>query len=253
MPGNKINTQVNPETGIDSAKAGRVAEQSGISSQRRKLIKSSVVAVPALMTLSSGAAAAVASSYQCINQQDTTGIDPVLGDDVNDDPQDPWVRMPARPGYFVSYQVGVNDWKFYGLWRDDPLGFTWDQIQGWDWYANNPNNGHLVTLTTPADILAKDQLVNAWSGRIAFYCVSGDPSTGAPPYTCWDETGSTITPTIDPLVIQGHTTLVQLLAYASFDQNGNLIGLIYYPQAQGTAQPVTASCWCSIDPIMPAP
>jgi hypothetical protein len=254
MSDNKMDSPGTQSTPIVGFQGARMTGTSVISNQRRKLIKASAAAVPALMTLSSGAAAAVASSYQCLNHQDTTGIDPVLGDDELDAPHDQWVRMPARPGYFVSYTTGQNAgtriWNFYGFRKNTPMGYSWNQIEGWDWYGENPNNNNPIELTTPDDILANSNLVNAWSGRTAFYCVSDDPDTGGPPYTCLDENGTTVDPTVDPLVIQNHTTLVQLIAY--FNQYTNEI--TYYPMEQGNNElPITASCMCSIDPTIPPP
>jgi hypothetical protein len=194
------------------------------------------------MTLRSGAAAAVASSYQCLNHKDTTGIDPVLGDDPLDPPHDEWVRVSARPGYYVSYSTGPNQWHFYGLRKNDTLGYLWTQIEGWDWYGVNPANGNPVVITNPAQILVRTKLVAAWSSRLAFYCISGDPTaTGVTTFSFLDEAGVPIAPTIDPLVIADHTTLVQLLAY--YDQMTGLT--TYYPMPQGTAVPFTGSCMAS--------
>ena len=78
------------------SQAGKVAVDGAVSEHRRKIIKASAAIVPAIMTLRSGAAAAVASSYQCFNHgPDTTEIDYVLGDNSLDPPHDEWVRMGA--------------------------------------------------------------------------------------------------------------------------------------------------------------
>jgi hypothetical protein len=83
---------------VKHSQAGKVAVDRDISDHRRKIIKASAVAIPVIMTLRSGAAAAVASAYQCFNHgpdTDTTDIDPVLGDDDLDPPHDEWLRMEA--------------------------------------------------------------------------------------------------------------------------------------------------------------
>jgi hypothetical protein len=101
MPDNKITTQANPDTGIDPAKIGRRAEQSGTSSQRRKLIKASAAAIPAVMTLRSGAAAAVGSTYGCTTHDNTVaqevGVAQVLDPDSSGGlTHDHWIRVPGK-------------------------------------------------------------------------------------------------------------------------------------------------------------
>jgi hypothetical protein len=101
MPNNKIDSQATPDTGIGCVQAGGTEEVSEISSQRRKLIKASAAVIPAVMTLRSGTAAAVGSTYGCTTHDNTVaqevGVAQVLDPDSSGGlTHDHWVRVPGK-------------------------------------------------------------------------------------------------------------------------------------------------------------
>jgi len=88
---------------VEDKQSGRVAVDGDVSQHRRKIIKASAAALPAIMTLRSGAAAAMASTYNCTardnklaQEEITTPEDYVLEaiDDIL--PHDHWVRVPGK-------------------------------------------------------------------------------------------------------------------------------------------------------------
>ena len=222
---------------------GEVAEDRDVSKHRRRIIKVSVAAVPAIMTLRSGAAAAMVSSYQCFTHgADATDVDRVLGDEEGDPPHDEWTRMEAKP---VCCITGDNAKRFYAL-RKESTAYTWDEVEGWDWYHPNfAKNGQIIS--NPADILAEPNIVNGWVNRIACYCVPADP-TG---WNIIDETGLIISTPLDPFIIpdadiDACQVTVKLLVF--YDPATGYMS--YYPLESEVpgALPITGSCMCSINP-----
>ena len=222
---------------------GEVADDRDVSKQRRRIIRASAAVVPAIMTLRSGAAAAMVSSHQCFTHgPDANNVDPVLGDEEGDPPHDEWTRMDAKPGYVV---IGNNSKEYYAL-RKDSTAYPWEEAEGWNWYRPNfASNGNI--LSDPADILADDNIIGGWVNRVAFYCMPADP-TG---WNCIDETGVPISTPLAPFLIpdahiQDSKTVVKLLCY--YDP---LTGyMTYYPMQSelAGAMPITGSCMCSINP-----
>jgi hypothetical protein len=85
-----------------TGKLAKVAVDRDVSEHRRKIIKASAAAVPAIMTLRSGAAAAMASTYNCTARDnkaarnETTAPDFVLEARDGMLPHDTWVRVPGK-------------------------------------------------------------------------------------------------------------------------------------------------------------
>jgi len=81
-----------------------------VSARRRRLIKASAAAVPVVMTLRSGAAAAMASTYHCSARDKQhalqDGVENVLEGLDNMLIHDNWVRVPGRK-VSITHQ-GVN-------------------------------------------------------------------------------------------------------------------------------------------------
>jgi len=221
---------------------GEVAIDKKVSEHRRKIIKASAAVVPAIMTLRSGAAVAMASSYQCFEHgADATDVDPVIGDG-DGIPHDEWTRMDAKPVYCIT---GDNSKKYYAL-RKESTTYAWEDVEGWDWYHPNfANNGKIIS--DPADILAETNIINGWVNRIAAYCIPADP-TG---WYCINEYGETISTPLNPFVIpaadiEACKVIVKLLCY--YDPVTGYIN--YYPMKNeiAGALPITESCMCSISP-----
>ena len=85
---------------IDQAQAGDSVKR-GVSEQRRKIVKASAAAVPAIMTLRSGAAAAMTSINQCIADDAQRGSllpesAKVWGDDPGEGALDEWARVKGK-------------------------------------------------------------------------------------------------------------------------------------------------------------
>ena len=244
MPTNKKDSQATPVDVIGGMQSERLTEISGISSQRRKLIKASAAAVPALMTLRSGAAAAVASSYQCLRNQDISNADKILGDYADDLPHDQWVRVLAVAGKVIQYNtsngMGVGTTKtVYGIMQ---TAYSWENSDNWKFYdetgtETNPNGNNFD---------------NAFPNDTAvFYYVPTIPDHFdplSPQLVCKsDVNGVDNCPAIPEDVktkIIGGPTTVQLLAFYD-EQSGYLYN---FPNNPDRALPYTASCLCSIDP-----
>lgn len=209
--------------------------------QRRKLLKITAAAVPAIMTLRSGAAAAMASVYQCLNHPgaDTTNIDLVLGDEWDEDddssdlPHDEWVRMAAKPGKMVTFVNGKGKLKTVYCLRANDTSYEWDEVEGWiGYFKNKKQNGFKLR--------NRSRFMAEWPNATAFYCLPGDPSG----WNCVDETGAVILPTIPDHAISRSEAQVYLLV--NYDQETGI--LAYYPVVQEVGVPITGSCLCSIDP-----
>jgi len=219
------------------SQTGEVAADKAVFEHRRKIIKASVVAVPAIMTLRSGAAAAMASAYQCFNHgPDTNNIDLVLGDDENDPPHDEWSRMEAIPACLIT---GNNSKTYCGVKNANS---SWTEAQDWDWWFIDENHGLTQAPSTSGNIK------NGWANKTALYCIAGSANE---PTVCWDERGANITSSIPVAIlakIEASDILVGLLVYYNPDNSV----LTYYPMERGESlavQPITESCLCSINPI----
>ena len=87
---------------VELLQTGEVAVDRKVSEHRRKIIKASAAAVPAIMTLRSGAAAAMASTYNCTARDnkaalnENTAPDYVLEASDGILPHDHWVRVPGK-------------------------------------------------------------------------------------------------------------------------------------------------------------
>ena len=88
---------------VEQLPAGEETVNKDISRHRRKIIKASAAVVPAIMTLRSGAAAAMASTYNCTardnklaQEEITTPEDYVLEASDGILPHDHWVRVPGK-------------------------------------------------------------------------------------------------------------------------------------------------------------
>lgn len=85
---------------VEHSQTGRVAVDGAVSEHRRKIIKASAAAIPAIMTLRSGAAAAVASTYNCTARDNKLALnetpDYVLEASGGILPNDHWVRVLGK-------------------------------------------------------------------------------------------------------------------------------------------------------------
>lgn len=87
----------NSET--DSSPADVEVAVDTVSGRRRRLIKASAAAVPAVMTLRSGAAAAMVSTYDCTKRDNTLaleGVDQILEASDGVLVHDHWLRVPGK-------------------------------------------------------------------------------------------------------------------------------------------------------------
>lgn len=81
---------------------------------RRKLIKTSAVAVPVVLTLRSGAATAAASAYGCVENNRN------LIAELNDNKE--WKKFSASPGATPLMTVGVSRMRMYEVRKDVVTG-----------------------------------------------------------------------------------------------------------------------------------
>jgi hypothetical protein len=85
---------------VEQLPAGGKTVNKDISTHRRKIIKASAAAIPAIMTLRSGAVAAMASTYDCTVRDNKAAMneapDYVLEASDGILPHDHWVRVPGK-------------------------------------------------------------------------------------------------------------------------------------------------------------
>jgi len=236
-------------------KNSKEAETSDLSNQRRKIIKASAAVVPAIMTLSNGAAAAMTSSAsRCFSNPDTPinitsdpalgvdvgGIDPVLGDYELAPPLDEWLRVMASAGMKLMYAPGNSALRPYYLVRQDNTTYSWDDINGWLIYDRD---GNLKDGGARQHLLDDASFMTAWDNRVAFYGVDSSPNE----MVFIDASGGAVSPSVPAVVsdvMKTSTTRVYLLCYYNPDT-----GVItYWPMPQGEALLITGSCLCSINP-----
>jgi len=250
MPNNKKDLPAAADRVICGTENGKLSEMHGISKQRRKLIKASAATIPALMTLRSGAAAAVASSYQCLNHPNTTGaIDPILGDNADDLPHDQWVRVDAKPGKIIKYSKGSTTNIVYCIRKP---GGSLDLVGGWDFYDDA---GKYIKNLPTADANA---IQDAWGTATTVYYVASAPSG----FFCTSETGGVsgivncpVLPAFFMALVNNeqYISTVQVLAYVEFYPDGSVAAITHFPNQTDMAKPFTASCLCSIDPTFQMP
>jgi len=208
----------------------------GISTQRRKLVKASAAALPAIMTLRSGAAAAVTSMHACIEEDAQRAIaqgplDNVLGDAAGDAAHDEWLRVIGKAGRWIKGSGSVN---YFAIRTETAAAKPWDDRTGWTFYDKH---GNPLNNTNP--------ISNAeWTAATNFFCVDKGSS-----WECVQEGGTGFMPTVP---VSGTNISagvdVQLLVYVQ-SMDGQITSATYYPSTldqMGTN--ITNSCWCSVNP-----
>lgn len=209
-----------------------------VSAQRRRLIRASAAAVPVIMTLRSGAAAAT-SLHDCIERDASRARtelgpeDQVLGDDPGETALDEWVRVVGKAGRKVVKTSGNTPTTWYCI-RNKDSSAAWDDLNGWDCYDEDSK-----------PVNTSSNLKNYWQYATNFYCVNK-----AGGWDCVDERGAPVTPTVSPDNITKGKDVYLLVYVGSFD--GQITGTTYYPKiamvGDVSASPITGSCLCSVDP-----
>ena len=238
------------ETEISPAEESTAID--AISARRRKLIGASAAAVPAIMTLRSGAAAAAARiSMECRHKDEQKAMDfppdNVLGDQTGEPPHDEWLRMFAKVGDKVTVKDNGTDQIFYVLETNSSV----DPRHYFDSAGNRvehiPTNNGLITrinnaISPATNVYYVDN--NGWE------CTNANEGCVGPDCTVAlvVSTGSAL---INALASDSYKE-VQLLVSVSWSMDGQTAVLTYYPQSaiinDITGAPITESCWCSIDP-----
>ena len=215
-----------------------------VSARRRKLIRASAAAVPAIMTLRTGSAAAIASIHGCIERDAaearvTLGPeDNVYGDDPSEATHDQWARVVGRAGCKVTISAGSSDntTVLYCI-RNTVSTPNWDDIEGWDCYDSSYNQ------------VNNNSIKNKWdtADKLKFYSVN--ETTG---WKHINEVGQDMVPepTIPASALNDGRDVLLLLYVATYE--GEIIGGTYYPRiaavSDQVASPITDSCLCSVDP-----
>lgn len=253
----------------DGLQDSELAKASDHLSQRRKLIKASTAVVPALMTLRSGAAAALTSSaHRCLNNPNTdlvTGTletggttDPfVLGDEINELtaeglPNDQLVRVAAKPAKYLTftYTPGHSDNErtvTYYFIRKTQEPFPWTNLD--DWHIYN-QDGYLLNDKQREKLPeTKPELIEAWDkeAAIMFYGVESVHSPGS--LNLVEESNATLAvpvPVGVTIDMMNSPILVYLAAY--YTEVNGVITMTYYPMPQGDALLINGSCLTSIAP-----
>ena len=98
---------------VELLQTGEVAVDRKVSEHRRKIIKASAAAVPAIMTLRSGAAAAMASTYNCTARDnkaalnENTAPDYVLEGNLAGN-HDQWLRVTGKKVTKIEQPAGTE-------------------------------------------------------------------------------------------------------------------------------------------------
>ena len=231
MPTNKFDS---PATGTPGSE-GHQAE-TPVSSRRRQLIKASAAAVPAIMTLRSGAAAATSLNGCLERDADRAAIelgdaDKVLGDDASETALDEWVRVEGRAGQRITVTGGNAAGVYDCIVKDDSSLAYYD------------SNGVFIDPNTPGNNGVLNQIKNG--DAINFYCIL---KLGA--WECVDEGGNLIDTTVPDTAVDAGKMVYLLVYVLSF--NGHITGATYHPHPPRVldqpADPITGSCLCSVDP-----
>ena len=233
MPNNNMDSTVPGNTGAD----GKQTEIPAVSSRRRKLIKASAIAVPAIMTLRSGAVAAAASLNGCIERDAgraaLESVDTVLGDNLNEPAHDEWVRVTGKAGRVVTATVNGTAGVYYGVLITD---FS---------FAYYDSTGVFIDPGLPGSTGRINQIENG--DAVNFYCVN---QGGV--WECVDEGGGPVIPAVPVNVDIDAGKDVGLLVYVATTLDGDILGHTYYPKVaivqDVDASPITGSCLCSVDP-----
>ena len=214
-----------------------------VSARRRKLIRASAAVVPAIMTLRSGSAAAVASIHGCIERdalmaRATLGEeDQVYGDDLAAEPtHDQWARVLGKACMLVTITTDDGTKTAYCI-RNKETVAEWYSYDNWDLYDTygNPitNNSFKIKWDAAERVIYYSvQDIGGWK-HVNLY---GQDMSPAPP--------------IPVLGLEAGRDVYLLMYVASHD--GEIIGGTYYPRVQAlgdqVASPITDSCLCSVDP-----
>jgi hypothetical protein len=218
---------------VEQLPAGGETLNKDISRQRRKIIKASAAIVPAIMTIRSGAAAAMTSLNMCVERDKARAagetVDTVLGDTSNDPAHDEWARVPGKAGVKINATVSSTPGVYYGVLMPN-LSFAYYDSDG----TLETNNGTI------------NQIENGVV-EFNFYCVLKSSV-----WECLGEDGYPLSPPVPVGVDIDAGKDVGLLVYVGTAVGGGISGSTYYPRiaivSDATASPITASCLCSMDP-----
>lgn len=235
----------NNDTKISQAEEGAASDT--VSARRRRFIRASA-AVPVIMTLRSGAAAAAVSMDCRDNDANRALADPpdsVLGDVSGEPAHDEWLRIFANIGKKVSAKVNGTQGLYY-------IVETNSATEPFDYFdsAGNPvtGNGQINQINNGTQTVCYYVEQNGWECTVDEGVVGG----------CTPASCTTMLPT-GPLTTALTASLetneykvVQLLVSASWTADGQTAFLTYYPQMPVAndyiGAPITDSCWCSVSP-----
>lgn len=229
----------------DAATDEAVMTPETVSAQRRKLIRASAAAIPAIMTLRSGAAAAAArTSMDCRHKDeqkaDEFPPDNVLGDQAGEPDHDQWLRVFAQLGEMVNAKVKGVD----GVYLIAKPASSLEPLHYFDSAGNKiTDNGSISQIDNGAAVPCYFVDNGNWEAI-------PDVAGGCNPAYCKITLlpGSDITSfealAADPPIYKQ----VQLLVSVVWSLDGTA-QLTYYPETTDfMGSPITESCWSSVDP-----
>lgn len=231
---------------MDAATDEAVITPETVSAQRRKLLRASAAAVPAIMTLRSGAAAAAArTSMDCRHKDEQKAEefppDNVLGDQAGEPDHDQWLRVFAQLGKMVNAKVKGVDGVYLIAEPESSL----EPLQYFDSTGKRiTDNGSITQIDNGAAVPCYfvdngnwEAIPDVTGGCNAAYCkITLLPGSEITSYEAL---------AADPPVYKQ----VQLLVSVVWSMGGTTAELTYYPQTTDfMGSPITESCWCSVDP-----
>ena len=215
-----------------------------VSARRRKLIRASAAVVPAIMTLRSGSAAAVASIHGCIERdalmaRATLGEeDQVYGDDLAAEPtHDQWARVLGKACMLVTINRANGGIDQLYCIRNSKTVADWYSYDNWNLYDTNGSQ------------INNNSFKSKWDAaeRVIYYSVH---DIGGWKHINLYGQDMSPTPPIKVSDLEKGRDVYLLMYVASHD--GEILGGTYYPRVQAlgdqVASPITDSCLCSVDP-----
>lgn len=226
LPNNRCETDISPH---------KTPKTDTVSSQRRRIIRGSAAAIPVIMTLRSGAAAAVTSAYQCVARDAKETA--LLGNRPEDVlmQHDNWVRYVGKVGKWIKVTRGSNVINYFAILTKDG---DWATRENWTFYDSDGSLLPGSSINSISD--------SVWSSATVFYCVMIE--------NVWQFAQENYMQGPLPTVLIADTEIdkginAYLLVYVSVDDGFSITAATYYPYTfDGTGANITGSCWSSARP-----
>ncbi len=212
----------------NAEKEPREAESSTISQRRRNLVKSAIVTAPIVLTLRSGAAAALASAEQCIAKDGQLAELKEPKSFLKGDKADMWVRkqtlcrkLKHKGKKNIPLQGEEEFWVYLVPMAPSSLG----PVDPDSWLNIDNSAEKYIEKSSTIGGLKKQDDENENEEQ---------------------QTIMVLKDTTNEFIVEEEKTCQVLVLYT---ENGRIAGYGHPSESQGN--PITASCWASLNPILP--